>query len=120
MKSEDPTDAQARARLASKLPRRLFVALAIVTPALAFAYDQGEVAVGEGKCQKRDRVVIATASGFVLAEQYSGSFDRGDQVVGELSGYGTKDVLVNDRAGRIWIDDYMVSQDKAKRWCFGV
>jgi hypothetical protein len=64
-------------------------------------------------------VVIATNTGFTLAEQYSGNFDKDDQTVGELNSYEMKDVLVNGSAGRLWIDDYMASRDEARRWCLG-
>lgn len=103
-----------------KIQPIIFVAL------LAFsfqAYSQtvgvvGVVVVGEGKCSKRDRIVIETNMGFSLVEQYSGNFDRGDKVVGEINSYGIKDVLVNGRSGRVYVDDYMASKDKAIRWCY--
>jgi hypothetical protein len=85
----------------------------------ALAQVPGVVAVGEGKCQRPDRVVIATNLGFTLGEQYSGNFDKDDKVYGALNSYGFKDVLVNESAGRLYIDDYMASRDKAKTWCFG-
>ena len=79
---------------------------------------QGVVVVGERGCDKRDYIVISTAQGFVYAQQYSGSFDKDDQVVGELNSYGFKDVLVNGSSARLWIDDYMLSRSRAADKCF--
>lgn len=79
---------------------------------------QGVVVVGERGCGKRDYIVIETNSGFVYAEQYSGSFDKGDTVVGDLNSYGFQDVLVNSTSGRLWIDDYMLGKSKAAEKCF--
>lgn len=84
----------------------------------AFAQHAGVVAVGEGDCKRSDRVVIATRMGFTLAEQYSGSFDKDDRVYGDLNSYGFKDVKVRSSNGRLYIDDYMASEDRAKEWCF--
>lgn len=99
--------------------RALAVVIAVLCTTYAAAEEFGVVAVGEGKCKKRDRIVVATNSGFVLAEQYSGSFDRDDEVIGQMNGYGMKDVLVNGSAGRLYIDDFYASREKAERWCFG-
>lgn len=79
---------------------------------------EGVVVVGEKGCAKRDYIIINTNLGFVYAQQYSGSFDKGDTVVGDLNGYGFKDVLVNSASGRLWIDDYMLSKSKASKKCF--
>lgn len=84
----------------------------------AFSQTAGVVALGEGDCKKSDRIVIATRMGFTLAEQYSGSFDKDDRVYGDLNSYGFKDVKVRSSEGRIYIDDYMASEDRAKEWCF--
>jgi hypothetical protein len=56
--------------------------------------------------------------GYVLAEQYGGSFERGDQVAGDFSSFGMTNVLVNGSPGQLWVDDFMASKDKAQRWCF--
>jgi hypothetical protein len=56
--------------------------------------------------------------GFTLAEQWSGSFDKDDRVYGDLNSFGFKDVKVGSSNGRIYIDDFMASEDRAKEWCF--
>lgn len=98
-------------------------ALAVVLSGLSIAtfaesMVEGVVVVGERGCKKYDLVVIDTNDGYVLAEQYGGSFDKGDKVVGALNSYGFKDVLVNGRSGRLYIDDYMLSRDRAAEKCF--
>ena len=86
--------------------------------ALAQNVVEGVVVVGEGGCKKSDVVVIYTNRGFVVAQQYSGSFDKDDKVVGALNSYGSKDVLVNGRAGRLYIDDYGLGRERASEKCF--
>ncbi len=83
----------------------------------AQAQVAGIVVAGEGDCRRSDRVVIATKNGFTLAEQYRGTFDKDHKVFGELNRYGFKDVLVNNRNGRIYVDDYDVSRNRAVEWC---
>jgi hypothetical protein len=78
----------------------------------------GVVVVGERGCRKRDKIVLYTNLGFVIAEVYSDSFYKDDQVIGELNSYGFKDVLVNGRSARLYIDDYMLSRDRAAEKCF--
>jgi len=94
------------------------VAVTCIAPSLAIAQVSGVVAAGEGDCKKSDRVVIATRMGFTLAEQYSGSFYKDDRVYGDLNSFGFTDVKVGSGSGRIYIDDYMASVEKAKQWCF--
>lgn len=103
----------------NKVAKFAFTLAIAFVASTASAQVAGIVAAGEGRCQKRDRVLVDTNMGFTLAQQYSGSYDRDDKVVGDLNSYGFKDVLVNGHAGRLWIDDYMASRDKAERWCFG-
>jgi hypothetical protein len=92
--------------------------LAMLMCATALAQNAGVVAVGEGDCKKSDRVVIATRSGFTLGEQWSGFFSKDDRVFGDLNSYGFKDVKVGSSNGRLYIDDFMASEDRAKEWCF--
>ncbi len=83
-----------------------------------FAAEMGIVVVGERGCDRRDRIVINTNSGYVFAEVYTGYFSKGDEVVGNLNAYGMKDVLVNGSRATIWIDDYWLSKTKAAEKCF--
>lgn len=79
---------------------------------------QGVVVVGERKCSKYDAIVIYTNMGYVAAEVYSGNFDKDDIVIGDLNSYGFKDVLVNGRSGRLYIDDYMLNKERAASKCW--
>lgn len=102
-------------RFSRVLSARILIALAC-SP--AWAQNAGVVAVGEGDCKKSDRIVIATRMGFTLAEQWRGTFYKDYRVFGELNRYGFKDVQVEGRDGRIYIDDYQASEERAKEWCF--
>ena len=100
--------------------RTFFVIILFLAPpiqALAQVVS-GVVVVGERGCRKRDKVVIFTNQGFVVAEVYAGNFDKDDQVIGELDSYGFKDVLVNGQSAKLYIDDYMLSRDRAAEKCF--
>jgi hypothetical protein len=98
----------------------IFAFVILLTSLYSYAdMVRGVVVVGEYKCKKRDYIVIETNLGFVYAQQYGGSFSRGDEVVGDLNSYGFKDVLVQSSSGRLWIDDYMMSKAKASEKCFG-
>ena len=56
------------------------------------------------------------AGGIYLLEWYGGHDpSKGDSIVGELRGYGFKDVFYPDSggSGRVYVDDYMLSTDRA-------
>lgn len=53
--------------------------------------------------------------GYFLLEWYGGhSPSEGDTIVGEISGYGFKDVFYANvrRQGRVWVDDYLLSRSR--------
>jgi hypothetical protein len=52
-------------------------------------------------------------SGYYLVEWYGGyDADDGDVILGDLRGYGFKDVMYgNGQSGRIYVDDYALSKD---------
>lgn len=95
-----------------------FVALCSISFGVAAEMVEGIVVVGERRCSKYDIVVLYTQRGYVIAQVYSGSFDKDDKVVGELNSYGFKDVLVEGSSGRLYIDDYMLGRDRAAEKCF--
>ena len=97
----------------------IFITTIFLSSFLHAEIVRGIVVVGERKCKKRDYIVIETNMGYVYAQQYSGNYDRGDEVIGELNSYGFKDVLVQSSSGRLYIDDYMMSKSKAAEKCFG-
>lgn len=79
---------------------------------------QGVVVVGERGCKKYDVIVIQTNLGYVIAEVFSGMFDKGDIVVGDLNSFGFHDVLVNGMSGNLYIDDYFLGRNDAAKKCF--
>lgn len=102
------------------MKRFLLILLAMLFSLTSFAKSvEGVVVVGERGCKNNDYIVIYTDMGYVYAQQYSGSFDKNDEVVGDLNSYGFKDILVNSSSGRLWIDDYMLSKSKVSEKCFG-
>lgn len=98
--------------------------LLLLFPALASA-AVGIVVADHYKCEgegSSDRIVIETNMGFTLAQVYSGysaTFeDR--KIYGDLNSYGFKDVTnENGDEARIYIDDYMATEDSAREWCWG-
>ena len=81
-------------------------------------YVGGVVVVGEGGCTRRDYIVIHTNTGYVYAQEYGGSYNKGNQVVGDLNSYGFQDVLVNSSSGRLYIDGYDLSKSEVTEKCF--
>ena len=62
-----------------------------------------------------DYFIADGPQGYYLLEWYGGHDpDRGDGIYGQLGTYGFKDVLYDGgREGRLYIDDYMLSKDRA-------
>ena len=65
-----------------------------------------------------DYFIIETRRGFTVCERYSGWLSVGDRVRGELNHYGFKTILKknSDSEIRIYIEDYMLSEESAFRW----
>ncbi len=85
---------------------------------MAVEVIKGLVVVREGECVQFDVMVIATEQGYVVAEKITGSFNREDQVVGQLNEYGFRDVLVSGNFGRLYVIEYMQSLNQAASKCF--
>ena len=62
--------------------------------------------------------VIETRRGFTVLETYSGYLCEGDKVRGELNKYNFRYIIKtrNDSEVRVYIDDYMLSGDRALEW----
>ena len=88
----------------------------------AFGEVVGVVVADHYKCEMYDRIVVETERGFTNAEVYSGYSDtlEGDIIFGELHSYGFTDIHDENGydVGRIYVDDYMVSNSEAVEWCF--
>jgi hypothetical protein len=75
--------------------------------------EKAEVVLYKSGC--RSYFIAEGPRGFYLLEWYGG-YDpsKGDVIVGEIGSYGFKDVYYSkqDRKGRIYVDDYLLSKDR--------
>lgn len=100
--------------------RLLLSMMIMLLPALAVADPvRGVVVIDELKCRKLGYIVIDAPKGYVYAQVWSGSFKWNDTVVGDLESFGFKDVMVNEKPARLWIDDYWLSRSRAWDKCRG-
>ena len=99
----------------------VFICLGIFSTNQLFAQVVGEVVADHYRCETYDHIVIATRSGYTLAQVYSGYSDtyEGHVLVGDLHSYGFTEIYRDgEEVGRIYVDDYMASESAAKDWCF--
>ena len=77
--------------------------------------DRKGVVVYEGQ---GDYYIIETTSGYVIAERYSGLLYEDHTIYGRLHSYGFKYFidLNRDSEVKLYIEDYMLSQDRAIEW----
>jgi len=89
----------------------LFLALMLAS-GVAYS-DNGVIVAYPSGC---DYFIADGPKGLYLLEWYGG-YDpsKGDQIFGDLDSYGFKDVYYpnRDREGRIWVEDYLLSEDNA-------
>lgn len=112
--------------LASKLfglMKKIATLALLLAPQISLAQSSvgGVVVADHYTCSTYDRIVIETNRGYSNAEVYRGynATLEGDIIYGELHSYGFTDIYdVNGRdIGRLYIDDYMVSESLAVEWC---
>lgn len=75
-----------------------------------------EVGVVVKRFDNCDYFIAETRKGLVILEWMGGyDPDEGDKIRGELSSFGTKDyyIINKDRTSRLWLDDYMLSEEDA-------
>ena len=77
--------------------------------------DKKGVVVYEGQ---GDYYIIETTSGYIIAERYSGMLYEDHTIYGPLHSYGFKYCidLNRDSEVKLYIEDYMLSQDRAIEW----
>ena len=77
--------------------------------------DRKGVVVYEGQ---GDYYIIETSSGYVIAERYSGLLYEDHTIYGPLHSYGFKYCidLNRDSEVKLYIEDYMLSQERAVEW----
>ena len=65
-----------------------------------------------------DYYIVETNRGYVIAERYSGMLYEGQTIYGRLNSYGMKYFinLSRDSEVKLYIEDYMLSQDQAVEW----
>lgn len=94
---------------------RLITVIAIFLaafPTIGFA-DKAIVVAYPGGC---DYFIADGNQGLYLLEWYGGHDpSEGDLIVGDIGSYGFKDVYYpkQDREGRVWVEDYLLSEDNA-------
>jgi hypothetical protein len=97
--------------------KKIFIAsLLIFTPVL-FLSASSIKGVSLGEFASCSYYLIEDSSGdYTLAEWYGGITPyEGDVLYGELHSYGFKDLynITRDNSTRVWIDDYLLSEDRA-------
>jgi hypothetical protein len=88
----------------------LVIACSLAFPAFA---SEGNVSHRVSGCAW---FLVDLPSGFVLMEWYGGNDpDKGDEVVGKMETYGMKTIFNTtvDEEFRVWIDDFMLSKNRA-------
>ena len=84
----------------------------LVAPAAAFA-AKGVVVYYKSGC---DYFIAETNMGYALLEWYGGyDPNKGDVIAGDIDSYGMKDIhnLTADQETHIWVEDFMLSKDRA-------
>jgi hypothetical protein len=103
----------------------LFLINAIWLPT-ANADEWGYIVKEHYDCEN-DHMAINTNKGWLLAEAYPpySALVEGAYIFGDLTGYGFEDVDVyssqsdtTPTSGRIYIDNYWMSEDDASYYCF--
>ena len=61
-----------------------------------------------------DYFIVEGPRGYYLIEWHGGyDPDKGDGILGDIGGYGFKDILYRGgQSGRIYVDDYLLSKDR--------
>lgn len=104
--------------------KRIFtvIFLALPEPLIAGSIVGGVVVADHYDCTVYDRIVVATRRGYTNAEVYRGygSTLEGRVIFGELHSFGFTDIYDEDgtEVGRLYIDDYSVSEGTAVEWCY--
>ena len=90
----------------------LSMILTLLIPSVVFA-DKAVVVLYQSGCHSY--FIADGPKGYYLLEWYGG-YDpsKGDIIVGDISSYGFTDVYYpkQDREGRVYVDDYMLSKDR--------
>ena len=96
----------------------LFIAL--TSPVLA--REVGAILVADDYECRSDHMVFSSNGGFVNAEWFGGSFMEDRVYFGDFHSYGMTDFYDEDgdEVGRVWVDDFWVSDQDASEFCYRV
>lgn len=92
---------------------------ATLTPGMASADVVGGMLVADELACNNDHMIFYTEKGYVQAEWYRGSMHEGRVYFAEFHAYGLSDVYNEDGdgIGRIYVDDYWMSETDAAEYC---
>ena len=98
-----------------------FAALLFLSTTTAVSAEMtGAVLVADDYECKSDHMVFPNNSGFINAEWFGGLFTEGQLYFGDFDSYGMTDVYNRDgnEIGRVWVDDFWVSNRDATGFCY--
>lgn len=104
------------------MTKNLFSALvAFFIATEAYSEIIGAVLVADDSKCRHGRLVFSNNSGFVHAEWFGGIFWEDRVYFGDFHTFGMTDIFDEDGdvAGRIWVDDYWMSNEDASEFCYG-
>lgn len=80
----------------------------------------GAVLVADDSECSSDHMVFSNNSGFVNAEWYGGMFLEDRVYFADFHSFGMTDVYDEDgnEVGRIWVDDFWMSNSEASEFCY--
>ena len=92
----------------------------ILSTTSASAEMIGALLVADDSDCRSGHMVFSTNFGFVNAEWFGGVFTEGQLYLGEFHSYGMTDVYdeSGDEVGRLWVDDFWVSNHDASEFCY--
>ena len=80
----------------------------------------GAVLIADDSECRSSRMVFSNNLGFINAEWFGGVFWEDRVYFADFHSFGMTDVLDEDgdEVGRIWVDDYWVSNSSASEFCY--
>jgi hypothetical protein len=92
----------------------------VLSTAAATAEMVGAVLIADDSECNSDHMVFSNNTGFINAEWFGGLFMEGKLYFGEFGSFGMTDVHDEDGdyVGRVWVDDFWVSNQDATEFCY--
>ena len=100
--------------------RLLYTLVASFFATAAYSEVIGAVLVTDDSECSRSHMVFSNNLGFINAEWFGGIFWEDRVYFADFHNFGMTDVLDEDgdEVGRIWVDDYWVSNSSASEFCY--